>query len=135
MDNLTAKVDEYFDNHLDRTEWLTFSDAERNAAVAMAERQVICELGIKEINIENIFQYCALSEQALFLALNRKRRVPEECNGIMVVAESVEGAGSKHYAASEHAAATGDAPGDIWSTRALLYLARAKTATTAILRG
>jgi hypothetical protein len=135
MDSLTQKVDDYFENHLDRTEWLTFSDAERCAAVTMASRQIICELGVEKVDIENIFHYCALSEQALFLALNRKRRMPEENNGMIVVAESVDGVGSKQYAAAGGNSSSGDRAEDVWSRRALSYLAKAGNSCTNISRG
>ncbi len=108
------QVDGYFESHLKRERWEAFTASERAAAVRMAELDVAAHLGTGRIDPTEIFQYCAVCEQALFLAVN-----PDVDDlRTAVVAESVEGVGSRRYAVS------GGAPGR-WSKRALAFLRRA----------
>lgn len=131
METLLQKADKYFENHLDRGEWLTFSDDERKAAVTMAGTQILCELGAEEINTEDIFQTAALCEQALFLAMNRKRRLPEDEKRFWVKSESVDGAGSRTFEKYE----TSGAEDGAWSPAARIFLQRAGNRNIRIGRG
>ena len=128
-------VDGYFENHLDRAEWDTFSDDEKTAAITMAERDASCELNRTNLDTENHFIFCAVCEQALYLALNRHRRTDEEEAGRNLFSERVQGVGSRSYRPAARPAASGDCPRERWSARAWQYLLRAENTIPAIGRG
>ncbi|MEA4863122.1 MAG: hypothetical protein AB7F40_05755 [Victivallaceae bacterium] len=93
------EANEYFELHLKRAFWDDLENQTRQAALTAAINDVKNLLCVDELDETDIYIYCAVFEQAVYLAeyydvLNR----PD-----LVASESVEGVGSRSYtAASKH---------------------------------
>jgi len=90
------EANEYFELHLKRSFWDDLSNQTKQAALAAAVNDVKNLLYADELDETDIYIYCAVFEQAVYLAeyydvLNR----PDA-----VVSESVEGVGSRGYSAA-----------------------------------
>ena len=104
-------VNEYLGLHLQADFWDALAESKKSAALKMATDDVCSYLGISEIDSTRIFQLCAVSEQAVFLAehydnLNSARQIKSE---------KIDGVGSREY---RH----GSIPN--FSPRALAFLER-----------
>ena len=90
------EANEYFELHMKRSLWGALSGQKRQAALAAAGNDVKNLLGVNELDETDIYIYCAVFEQAVYLAeyydvLNRPDRV---------ASESVDGVGGRTYALS-----------------------------------
>jgi hypothetical protein len=86
-------VNDYLALHMQADFWSGLEESKKNAACKMAENDICAYLGVSEIDPERIFQLCALSEQAVFLAehyseMNTSRKVKSE---------KIDGVGSREY--------------------------------------
>ncbi len=126
------QVDGYFETHLERAFWNGLEESRRRAAVRMAEYDVAAALGRETVDGAEVFQYCAVCEQALHLvhcddARNSATTGTESGAEARIVAEEIDGIGSRRY---EYAAAatvedTSESLG-AWSERALAFLERVR---------
>jgi hypothetical protein len=86
-------VNDYLALHLQAEFWDSLTDAKKNAALKMATDDICAYLGIAEADPVRIFQVCAVSEQAVFLA--------EHFNSLnsakQVKSEKIDGVGSREY--------------------------------------
>lgn len=104
-------VNEYLALHLQADFWSSLDTEKKNAAFKMASDDVCACLGISEIDPLRIFQVCAVSEQAVFLAENYDgQKIGRE-----IKSEKIDGVGSREY----QLPASSD-----FSPRALAFLAR-----------
>lgn len=88
-------IDSFFDEHLLKVEYFNHGREERQAALRMAERDVASELG-RAPGADNFLEVAAVGEQTIHLL-----RHPAGDGSARVVAEKVEGVGSRSYAATE----------------------------------
>ena len=112
---LLGSVNEYLENHLDKSFWDGLDESAKSASVAMATFDILAELpGVSISGIKpDSFTSKAIAEQAVFLARNY-----ENINeGKVVTSENVGGV-------SQGYTLIGDHPG--LSFRASAYLKRAK---------
>lgn len=110
-----SEANEYFENHLKCAFWNSLDLQTRSAALATAQRDLRCHLAAAELDETDIFVYCAVFEQAVYLAeyfdeINAPRQV---------AAESIDGAGSRTYST-----ASGDGRPPRLAPGAAEYLAR-----------
>lgn len=104
-------VNEYLALHLQAAFWSSLDADKKNAAFKMACDDVCACLGITEIDPLRIFQVCAVSEQAVFLAENYDElKIKRE-----VKSEKIDGVGSREYRLPENSD---------FSPRALAFLER-----------
>ncbi|MHB9137842.1 MAG: hypothetical protein ACYC4Q_00390 [Victivallaceae bacterium] len=115
-------ADEYFSRNLQKQQWMTLSDEQKEAALEMASGDICCRLGSSEIDETCVFQVCAVYEQALFLAANIGRL--NDC--VEVLSENIDGVGGKSYRERKNPE---------FSRRALLFLERATGLVTRLNRG
>ena len=88
-------IDSFFNEHLLKVEYFNFGEAARASALRMAERDVAAELG-RAPAADNFLEVAAVGEQTIHLL-----RHPAGDNSAQIVAEKVEGVGSRSYAATE----------------------------------
>ena len=89
------EADDYFELHLKYDFWKSLDQQTKNAALQCAENDIKNFLALECIDETSVFAYCAVLEQAVYLAeyfdvLNSPRELK---------AESVDGVGKKSYAA------------------------------------
>jgi len=92
MINIDA-VNEYLALHLQADFWSALNEEKKVAAFKMATDDVCAYLGIAEIDPIRIFQLCAVSEQAVFLAEHYDRLNSTD----QVKSEKIDGVGSREY--------------------------------------
>ena len=86
-------VNEYLALHLQADFWRTLDESKKAAAFKMAVDDVCAYLGISEIDPVRIFQICAVSEQAVFLAEHYANM-----NSVsQIKSEKIDGVGSREY--------------------------------------
>ncbi|MDD4816789.1 MAG: hypothetical protein PHI85_02325 [Victivallaceae bacterium] len=88
-----TEANEYFETHLKCTFWNSLDLQTRTAAVTQAVRDISCHLGVSALDESDIFIYCAVFEQAVYLAeyfdeLNSPRQMQSE---------TIDGVGSHTY--------------------------------------
>lgn len=88
-------IDTFFNEHLLKIEYFGFPRETRAAALRMAESDVAAELG-REPAADSFLEVAAVGEQTIHLL-----RHPDDGDSRRVVAEKVEGVGSRSYAATE----------------------------------
>mgnify|MGYP004708030825 CR=1 FL=1 len=93
-----AAVDEYFEHHLQKSAWEAAGEEKQAAAFAMAELDVSGELNEMELDAENRLHVAAVAEQALYL-LSQQDAEPADALSEALVSESIDGIGSRQYAA------------------------------------
>ncbi len=91
-----SEAEEYFELHLKYTFWSALEDSAKTAAIHMAKQDVQNFLAVDALDETDVFCYCAVFEQAVYLAeyfdvLNEPK---------LTVAEAVEGVGSRRYQAT-----------------------------------
>jgi hypothetical protein len=86
-------VNEYLALHLQADFWSALDDSKKNAAFKMAVDDVCAYLGIAEIDPLRIFQSCAASEQAVFLAEHYDKLSSAE----QIKSEKIDGVGAREY--------------------------------------
>jgi len=88
-------IDNFFNEHLLKVEYFGFGRETRAAALCMAQRDVAAELG-REPAADRFLEVAAVGEQTIHLL-----RHPADDGSARVVAEKVEGVGSRSYATTE----------------------------------
>lgn len=106
-----AEADSYFELHLNYEFWKTLDEKTKTAALKCAENDIKNFLVLDCIDQNSVFAYCAVLEQAIYLAeyfdvINSPRELKEE---------AVEGVGRKKYSAK---------PRSLIAPRAVLFLER-----------
>ncbi len=92
MINIGA-VNEYLALHLQAEFWIALEEDKKTAAFSMAMNDVCSYLGISEIDPIRIFQLCAVSEQAVFLAEHYGKLSSAE----QIKSEKIDGVGAREY--------------------------------------
>ena len=104
-------VNEYLALHLQADFWSALTENKKAAAFKMAVDDVCGYLGIAEVDSSRIFQLCAVSEQAVFLAEHY-----DDLTAVrQVKSEKIDGVGTREY---QHNSIPGFSP------RALAFLER-----------
>ena len=119
------RIDEYFVCHLERRRWQNLTAADRTAAAAMAEQDIMAALGLSALDNDDLLLLCAICEQALFLADRHdrtERRRNRETGALK--AETVDGLGSRSYYQNPDAAAGESEKAPILAPRTEYFLAR-----------
>jgi len=106
-----SAVNEYLALHLQADFWTALDSAKKEAAFKMATNDVCAYLGISGIDPLRIFQLCAVSEQAVFLA----EHYDELSSLEQVKSEKIDGVGSREYQQRSFAN---------FSPRAIIFLER-----------
>lgn len=86
-------VNEYLALHLQADFWSVLDSTKKDAALKMAKDDICAYLGIAEINPIRIFQLCAVSEQAVFLA----EHYDKMSSANQIKSEKIDGVGSREY--------------------------------------
>jgi hypothetical protein len=86
-------VNEYLALHLQADFWSALDESKKAAAFKMATDDVCAYLGIAEIDPVRIFQLCAVSEQAVFLAEHYDKLSSAD----QIKSEKIDGVGSREY--------------------------------------
>ena len=86
-------VNEYLALHLQADFWSGLAENKKSAAFKMAMDDVCAYLGISEIDPARIFQICAVSEQAVFLAEHYDKLSSAD----QIKSEKIDGVGSREY--------------------------------------
>jgi hypothetical protein len=86
-------VNEYLALHLQADFWSALDESKKAAAFKMAVDDVCAYLGIAEIDPVRIFQLCAVSEQAVFLA----EYYDKLSSADQIKSEKIDGVGSREY--------------------------------------
>ena len=90
-----ANIDSFFNDHLLKVEYFNFPAEARTAALHMAERDVAAELG-RIPSATDFLELAAVGEQTIHLL-----RRPDRGSSERIVAERVDGVGSRSYAVTE----------------------------------
>lgn len=104
-------VNEYLTLHLQADFWAALDTSKKAAAFKMASDDVCAYLGIPEIDPLRIFQLCAVSEQAVFLAEHYDKLSAAD----QIKSEKIDGVGAREYHQRSYAS---------FSPRALTILER-----------
>ena len=86
-------VNDYLVLHLQADFWSTLDEDKKTAAFKMAQNDVCAYLGITEIDPLRVFQLCAVSEQAVFLAGNYSGL----SSANQIKSEKIDGVGAREY--------------------------------------
>ncbi len=86
-------VNEYLALHLQADFWSALDENKKAAAFKMALDDVCVYLGIAEIDSGRIFQLCAVSEQAVFLAEHYDTLTAAK----QIKSERIDGVGAREY--------------------------------------
>jgi|GEM_PF-2113508 hypothetical protein len=87
-EELSAAVDSYFANHLDKEYWTGLTGVVKSASIEMATGDILAELSIKiDHVVSGSSAFKAIAEQAVYLA----RHYSELSEGWLPTQESVEG--------------------------------------------
>ena len=113
MQTSMIQVKEYFSCHLQRKAWQQLSEEQQTAAVKMAEIDIMLAIGSKTLDIGDLLIFCAVCEQALFLANNSAQNI--------LKSESIEGVGKREYFENKSAS---NNSGRQLSPRSELFLSR-----------
>ena len=113
MQTSMIQVNEYFNCHLKRKTWQQLAEEEQTAAVNTAEMDIMLALGCETLDCGDLLIFCAICEQALFLA---DKSAPDNLKS-----ESIEGIGKREY--FENKSATGSTSVQL-SPRSELFLSR-----------
>ena len=92
MQTSMIQVQEYFNCHLQRNNWQKLSENEQTAAVKMAEIDIMLAIGSDTLDIDDLLVFCAVCEQALFLA-NQVNKSEQQ----RLKSESIDGVGKREY--------------------------------------
>ena len=86
-------VNDYLVLHLQAEFWSSLAENKKNASFKMATDDICAYLGITEIDPARIFQICAVSEQAVFLA----EHFSSMNAAAQIKSEKIDGVGSREY--------------------------------------
>lgn len=97
MQSSMIQVQEYFKCHLQRRSWQMLPADLQSNAVKMAEEDIMLALGCKSLDIGDLLVFCAVCEQALYLALAESRvQVHPQKHGALK-SETIDGVGKREY--------------------------------------
>ena len=97
MQTSMIQVHEYFKCHLQRRSWQCLPQDLQTAAVKMAEEDIMLALGTRVLDIGDLLIFCAVCEQALFLALAEVQvKTKREAHGSLK-SETIDGIGKREY--------------------------------------
>ena len=117
MQTSMIQVQEYFNCHLQRKFWQQLSEKDQTAAVAMAEKDIMLAIGCNSLDLGDLLVFCAVCEQALFLAVqNSKSALHGDLKS-----ETVEGIGKREYFENQ---STASSSAGLLSPRSELFLSR-----------
>ncbi len=122
-----TQVQEYFNCHLQRRQWRQLPLDMQQAAVNMAEYDIAAALGNTTPDTTDLLVFCAVCEQALFLA---DKRLREESTAALpdagrLKSETVEGLGRREYYEPAARTETSDSVrATMLAPRAELFLSR-----------
>ena len=94
MKTSMIQVHEYFKCHLQGRIWQNLSADEQTAAVNMAETDISLAVGCDDPDIGDLLIFCAICEQALYLAMNRNTIATTRGE---LKSETIEGVGKREY--------------------------------------
>ena len=97
------QVNEYFSCHLHRRSWQEIPEDIQSAAVNMAEADIKLALNCDILDTGDLLIFCAICEQALFLAVAEYKRQNQSTNQRILKSETVEGVGKREYYIPESA--------------------------------
>ena len=93
MQTSMIQIQEYFKCHLQQKFWQSLDTAIQTAAVKMAEEDIMLATGTKALDLGDLLVFCAVCEQALFLAMKSQQAT---CHGNLK-SESIEGVGKREF--------------------------------------
>ena len=117
MQSSMIQIHEYFKCHLQQKFWQSLDKETQNAAVKMAEDDIMLAIGTDKLDIGDLLVFCAICEQALFLAENYMQTTDKD----RLKSESIEGVGKREY--YEQTTGKSHSPGEL-SPRSELFLSR-----------
>ena len=91
------QVQEYFKCHLQRRSWQQLPEDTQTAAVKMAEEDIMLALSVRKLDIDDLLIFCAVCEQALFLASAEAQKHSRQPEHGMLKSETIEGIGKREY--------------------------------------
>lgn len=94
MKTSIIQVHEYFKCHLQGRIWQNLSAEEQTAAVNMAETDISLAVGCDDPDIGDLLIFCAICEQALYLAMNRNTT---NITRGELKSETIDGIGKREY--------------------------------------
>lgn len=125
MQTSMIQVQEYFRCHLQRRSWQQLPQDTQHAAVKMAEEDIMLALGCNDLDTGDLLIFCAVCEQALFLAMaeTQVHNRPQPHGNLK--SETIEGVGKREYyePAASATSARNIAVGQL-SPRSELFLSR-----------
>ena len=125
MQCTVTQVNEYFSCHLHRRSWQEIPEDIQDAAVKMAQEDIQLALGCAELDITDLLVFCAVCEQALYLALQENCRSVESTAHGALKSESIDGIGKReYYERSVESESVGVAASGVLAPRCELFLSR-----------
>lgn len=115
MQTSMIQVQEYFNCHLQRKIWQQLNERDQIAAVKMAEIDIMLALGTDTLDLGDLLVFCAVCEQALFLANQVNNSAQQRLKS-----ESIDGVGKREYFESTDRKSSNG----ILSPRSELFLSR-----------
>lgn len=97
MQSSMIQVHEYFKCHLQRRSWQELPKDTQTAAVKMAEEDIMLALNCNALDTGDLLVFCAVCEQALFLALAEANRQTRPAAHGSLKSETIEGVGKREY--------------------------------------
>ncbi|MBE6368592.1 MAG: hypothetical protein E7056_00335 [Lentisphaerae bacterium] len=97
MQCTVTQVNEYFSCHLHRRSWQEIPEDIQDAAVKMAQEDIQLALGCAELDITDLLVFCAVCEQALFLAVSEYKKYSAAAKCPQLKSETVDGVGKREY--------------------------------------
>ena len=125
MQSNMIQVQEYFQCHLQRRHWQNLPADTQSAAVKMAEDDIKLALNTPTLDIGDLLVFCAVCEQALYLALQENCRSGESTAHGALKSESIDGIGKReYYERSVESESVGVAASGVLTPRCELFLYR-----------
>lgn len=97
MQSNMIQVQEYFQCHLQRRHWQNLPADTQSAAVKMAEDDIKLALNTPTLDIGDLLVFCAVCEQALFLAVSEYKKYSAAAKCPQLKSETVDGVGKREY--------------------------------------
>ena len=97
MQTSMIQVNEYFNCHLQRRNWQSLPKDTQTAAVKMAEEDIMLALATDSLDTGDLLIFCAICEQALFLAIAESRVQTKPPAHGSLKSETIEGLGKREY--------------------------------------
>ena len=91
------QIHEYFNCHLQRRLWQNLPSDIQVAAVKMEEEDIMLALGCEKLDIGDLLIFCAVCEQALYLAISESEKVSAKQPHGALKSETIEGIGKREY--------------------------------------